>query len=234
MWCIHALSAGWQAKAEFCQEKLSDIPTFPFQYCHRWQNVGLWVWPWNRQQSSQWESLSSLHLHMAIQVHSGVKNMLVVIYGIVYHEFVPNSQIEAMCLIRYSAVFLGGCVQKWENEKDILEIDFFPILTMLLLTQIFHCMNLWLKIWPLSHALHIPQIYVTNFFFKNWSWCCRREGLMTSSQFKNSYRLNFPTVKHRASAGSSNNGSVAGHAAWSFKRTILKETAWNRGLMQLL
>jgi hypothetical protein len=37
--------------------------------------------------------------------------------------------------------------------------------------------------------------------------------LFQKLKFKNNYRLNFPTLKHRASAGSSSNGSVAGHAA---------------------
>jgi hypothetical protein len=71
------------------------------------------------------------------------------------------------------------------------------------------------------------------FLFQKLKLVLGREDLMTSSSFKNNCRLHFPSSKHRASAGSSNNGSVAGHAAWSCKRTFLKG-AWNRGLMQLL
>lgn len=79
----------------------------------------------------------------------------------------------------------------------------------------------------LLHPLYLHLMTRDFFFFWHSSWHWREGDLTTSSRFKNNHRPHFPSSKQRASANSSNNGTTAGHGAWSCKRTILKTTTWN-------
>jgi hypothetical protein len=52
---------------------------------------------------------------------------------------------------------------------------------------------------------------------------------MTSSQYKNSYRVHVSSLKYRVSANASNSGTVTGRSASNFKGSIFEEAAWNKG-----